>query len=119
MRAVVWARVIGGNTLSTQFLLLKTGSIISICLELHFYTCVVNFGVNSKEIKDTTMRKAIPTDKRIAMTLWFLVTGADYRTISELFGVLKSTLCLVAKEVALLLFKFYTHSTLNYQLVKL
>ena len=45
------------------------------------------------------MRKAIPTEKRVALTLWFLATGADYRTISHLFGVSKSTVCVVTKQV--------------------
>ena len=42
---------------------------------------------------ETEMRKAIPTDMCIAMTLWFIATGADYRTIGRLFGVSKSTVC--------------------------
>ena len=45
---------------------------------------------------DTVMRKAIPVEKRVAMTLWFLATGADYRSIGHLFGV---SVCLVTKEV--------------------
>ena len=28
---------------------------------------------------DTTMRKAVPTEQRVALTLWFLATGADYK----------------------------------------
>ena len=48
---------------------------------------------------DTTMRKAISVEKRVALTLWFLATGADYRTIGHLFGVAKSTVCVVTKEV--------------------
>ena len=35
----------------------------------------------------------------VALTLWFLATGADYRTISHLFGVSKSTVRLVSKGV--------------------
>jgi len=49
--------------------------------------------------RDTEMRKAVPSDMRVALTLWFLATGADYRTISHLFGVSKSTVCLVTKDV--------------------
>ena len=51
------------------------------------------------EKSDTEMRKAVPTDIRVALTLWFLATGADYRTIGHLFGVSKSTVCLVSKDV--------------------
>ena len=49
--------------------------------------------------QDTAMRRAIPTDKCVALTLWFLATGGDYRTIGHLFGVSKSTICVVSKEV--------------------
>ena len=45
------------------------------------------------EKQDTMMRKAIVTEKRLGITLWFLSTGADYRTIGHLFGVSKSTVC--------------------------
>ena len=49
---------------------------------------------------DTRLRKAVPTDKRVAITLWFFATGADYRTIAHLFGVSKSTVSLVVKNVS-------------------
>ena len=52
----------------------------------------------SVEKNDTIMRWAIPVE-RVALTLWFLSTGADYRTIGHLFGVSKSTVCIVTKEV--------------------
>ena len=45
------------------------------------------------------MRRAIPTDKRVALTLWFLATGGNHQTIGHLFGVSKSTICVVSKEV--------------------
>ena len=51
------------------------------------------------EKQDTNMRKAVSTEKRVALTLWFLATGADYRTIGHPFGVSKSTVCIVTKEV--------------------
>ena len=48
---------------------------------------------------DTITRKAISTEQRVAITLCFLSTGSDYRTIGHLFGVSKSTACVVTKEV--------------------
>ena len=48
---------------------------------------------------DTIMRKAVSMERRVALTLWFLSTGADYRTIGHLFGVSKSTVCVVTKHV--------------------
>ena len=44
-------------------------------------------------------RKAVPVEQRVALTLWFLATNADYRTIGHLFGVSKPTVCVVTKEV--------------------
>ena len=43
--------------------------------------------------------KAIPANKRVALALWFLATGADYRTVGHLFGVSKSMVYLVMMEV--------------------
>ena len=47
------------------------------------------------EKNDTSMIKAIPVEQRVALTLWFLATGTDFRTIGHLFGVSKSTMCVV------------------------
>ena len=49
--------------------------------------------------KDTMMREAIHHKKRVAVTLWYLSTGADFRTIGHLFGISKSAVCLIIKEV--------------------
>ena len=49
--------------------------------------------------RDTIMRKAISTERRVAITLWFLSTGSDCRTIGHLFSVSKSAVCIVTKEV--------------------
>ena len=51
------------------------------------------------------MRRAVPTDMRVALTLWFLATGADYRTIGHLFGVSKLTVYLVTKYVCFAIVK--------------
>ena len=45
------------------------------------------------------MRRAVTTERRVAIMLQFLATGADYRTIGHLFGVSKSTVCVVTEEV--------------------
>lgn len=60
-----------------------------ICDELRAYVRKV----------DTLMRKAICVERRVAIVLWFLSTGSDFRTVGHLFGVSKSTVCLVVKEV--------------------
>ena len=49
--------------------------------------------------KATVMRTPISVEQRVAVTLWYLATGTDYRTISHLFGISKSSVCLIVKEV--------------------
>ena len=61
----------------------------------------------SVEKSDTMMRQAIPVEQRVALTLWFLSTGADYRTIGHLFGVSKLTVCIVTKEVCTAFYSRY------------
>ena len=49
--------------------------------------------------EDTVMRNAIPVEKRVALTIWFLATNTDYRTIGHLFGVSKPAISVITKEV--------------------
>ena len=45
------------------------------------------------------MRKAIPLEQRVAIALWRLATNEDYRTIAHLFGVSRSSVCVIVREV--------------------
>ena len=45
------------------------------------------------------MRDSIQTEQRVAITLWYLSTGADFCTIGHLFEVAKSTVCIIIKSV--------------------
>lgn len=47
---------------------------------------------------DTMMRTSIAVNKRVAVTLWFLATPSEYRTISHLFGIGRSTVCCIIHE---------------------
>ena len=49
--------------------------------------------------KETVMRKSISAEKRLAITLYYLATNSDFRTVGHLFGVSKSSVCLIVKEV--------------------
>ena len=49
--------------------------------------------------KDTTMRKAISPRRRLALTFYYLASTAEYRTISNLFGVSVSFVCNCVKDV--------------------
>ena len=48
---------------------------------------------------DTKFRKTISVEKRVAITIWRLATGSDYRTIGHLFGVAKGTTCVIFHNV--------------------
>ncbi|XP_017482670.1 PREDICTED: uncharacterized protein LOC108371591 [Rhagoletis zephyria] len=47
---------------------------------------------------DTACRRAIPLPKRIAIALFALGSSVEYRVVSELFGVGKSTVCTILLE---------------------
>lgn len=49
--------------------------------------------------RSSTVRAAIPVEKRVAITLWRLGTNVEYRTISHLFGVGVSTACVIVHDV--------------------
>ena len=45
------------------------------------------------ERQDTTFRRCVPLKKRVAIALWKLATGSEYRSIGHLFGVSITTAC--------------------------
>ncbi|XP_050337797.1 putative nuclease HARBI1 [Bactrocera neohumeralis] len=47
---------------------------------------------------DTNYRKAVPIEKRVAITLFALGSSAEYRSIANMFGVGKSTVCEILLE---------------------
>ena len=75
------------------------------------YECMENFRVSHETflyiccqleqsiIKfNTRFRKAISVQHRVAITLWVLATTSEYRTIAQLFGVARCTVCCIVKE---------------------
>ncbi|XP_056151389.1 uncharacterized protein LOC130126040 [Lampris incognitus] len=49
--------------------------------------------------QDTSFRLALPVEKRVAVALWHLASNVEYRTISSLFGVGKSTVCRCVRDM--------------------
>ena len=50
------------------------------------------------EKQNTNMRRSIAADHRVAITLWRLATNIEYRTLAHLFGVGRSTFCVIVHE---------------------
>nr|XP_029729803.1 uncharacterized protein LOC109406605 isoform X2 [Aedes albopictus] len=48
--------------------------------------------------QDTLMRASIPVNKRVAIAVYALGSSAEYRTVANLFGVGKSTVCELVEE---------------------
>ena len=46
----------------------------------------------------TVLREPISVEKRVAVTIWKLATNVEYRTLSNLFGLGRSTVCTVFIE---------------------
>uniref|UniRef100_A0A8C2Y5U8 DDE Tnp4 domain-containing protein n=1 Tax=Coturnix japonica TaxID=93934 RepID=A0A8C2Y5U8_COTJA len=51
------------------------------------------------ERRDTSMRRAVPPDVRLALTLWRLGAGSEYRAVELRFGVSRSTVCKILRDV--------------------
>ncbi|CAM4689919.1 unnamed protein product [Lepidochelys olivacea] len=49
--------------------------------------------------RDTNMRRAIPAEVRLAMTLWRLGACTEYRAVEQQFGVSRSTVCKILRDV--------------------
>ena len=62
------------------------------------------------QYQDTHLRKTVSVKKRVAITLWTLASSAEYRTVSHLFGVGRSTVCEVVHETC--------HAIVNHLLSK-
>ena len=45
------------------------------------------------------MRNSIPVQVQVAITVWVLATNADCRTIGHLFGISKTSVCLICRDV--------------------
>ena len=56
--------------------------------------------------QDTVMRQPITVEERVALTIWRLGTGAEYRTISELFGIGRATVCVIVNETCRSIVKY-------------
>ncbi|XP_033985671.1 protein ANTAGONIST OF LIKE HETEROCHROMATIN PROTEIN 1-like [Trematomus bernacchii] len=85
-RATEWWNVIVPSFTHTQWV-----ENFRMSEETYVYLC--NKLRPAMEKQDTSFRVCIPFKKRVAIALWKLATGCDYRSIGHLFGVSKTTVC--------------------------
>ena len=57
----------------------------------------------------TVMRSAISAKRRLAITLYFLASTAEYRTIANLFGVSRPFVCLCVRDVSKVIISKLSH----------
>ena len=60
-----------------------------MCKETFLYLC--NEMRPEIEHKTTHLRDSLTVEKRVAVTTWYLATTVEYRTLSNLFGIGRST----------------------------
>ena len=56
--------------------------------------------------RDTVLRDCISVEEQVAITIWKLATNIEYRTLSELFGIGKSTVCKIVNDLSKNCYKF-------------
>ncbi|XP_011404428.1 PREDICTED: protein ALP1-like, partial [Amphimedon queenslandica] len=64
--------------------------------------------------KDTHLRCAITVELRVAITIWFLSTGTPYRVLAHLFGVSRSSICLIIRQVCTAIVKVLMRKYIKY-----
>ena len=76
-----------------------------LCTELHPYI----------QRQTTCLREPISVEKRVAVTVWKLATNVEYRTLSNLFGILEDLLCqlLQQKPAGLFLTNYWRNLSLR------
>ena len=64
--------------------------------------------------KNTSFRKAVSVQQRVAVTLWILATPCEYRTVSHLFGLARSTVCCIVKDTCKAIIKVLLPSYIKF-----
>ena len=60
------------------------------------------------------MRSAITVEHRVAITLWCLATCSEYRTIGHLFGVGRSTVCMIVHDTCAAIVKVLSDKYISF-----
>ena len=70
------------------------------------------------ERSNTRLRDAVSLEKRVAITLWTLASPVEYRTVSHLFGVGRSTVCEIFNETCEAIVEHLLHQYITFPSVE-
>ncbi|XP_037931000.1 putative nuclease HARBI1 [Teleopsis dalmanni] len=73
--------------------------------------------VKSMKKQNSNFRRPIPLEKRVAIAVYALGSSAEYRTVGNLFGVSKSSVCIILKEFCTEVWKIMQPIYLNQYLL--
>ncbi|XP_061919297.1 uncharacterized protein LOC133660681 [Entelurus aequoreus] len=85
-----WDQVVPGFTRTdwVHHFRMSEETFLHICAELR----------PAMQKRDTNFRVCVPVKKRVAIALWKLATNSEFKSISHLFGVSKTTVCRCVRE---------------------
>ena len=83
---------------------------IDFCMSQDTFQDIVTFVQPALEKTDTQFWRAIPTEKRVAIAIWRLLTGNSFRTVAKIIAVGKST----AVQITIEFFSEVLHIALRY-----
>ena len=63
-------------------------------------------------------RSPVSVEERVAVTIWKLATNVEYRTLSSLFGLGRSTVSKIVVEICCAILHIYSHSMSKFLLEK-
>jgi hypothetical protein len=66
--------------------------------------------------QETHLNETVPLNKRIAVALYALGSSAEYRTIANLFGIGKSTVCQILLEFCNEIWNVFKNDLFSYPL---
>ena len=72
--------------------------------------CISNYGhIYPVEYSNTQLRDAVSLEKHIAIMLWTFASPMEFRSVSHLFGICRSTVCEVFNETFMAIVEHLLH----------
>lgn len=66
------------------------------------------------EKANTSIRRPVSVERRVAVTLWILATPSEYRNVSHLFGLARCTVCVIVHETCKVIIQKFKSAYINF-----